>query len=44
MERVKIATVVYLTSMIVNFIVNAVLIFGLAGFPAIGVRERQSAQ
>lgn len=38
MERVKIATVVYLTSMIVNFIVNAVLIFGLAGFPAIGVR------
>ncbi|MGN0141088.1 MAG: MATE family efflux transporter [Roseburia sp.] len=38
MERVVIATVVYLSSMIVNIVVNAFLIFGLAGCPALGIR------
>lgn len=37
-ERVKIATVVYLCSLIVNIIVNALLIFGLCGFPEMGVK------
>ena len=36
-ERVVIATVVYGASLIVNIIVNAVLIFGLMGFPKIGI-------
>ena len=36
-ERVVIATVVYGASLIVNIIVNAVLIFGLIGFPKMGI-------
>ena len=37
MEKVTIAMVVYLSSMLVNIIVNAFLIFGLAGFPKLGI-------
>ncbi len=37
-ERVIISTVVYLVSLIVNVIANAILIFGLFGAPALGVR------
>lgn len=36
-EKVVISTVVYLCSLIINVIVNAVLIFGLLGFPQMGV-------
>lgn len=38
MERVMIATVVYLTSMLVNIAVNAVLIFGMFGCPILGIK------
>lgn len=38
MEIVGVATVAYLTSMITNILVNAVMIFGMLGFPALGVR------
>ncbi len=37
-ERVVISTIVYLTSLLVNIGVNAVLIFGLLGFPAMGIQ------
>lgn len=37
-ERVVIATIVYLSSMIVNIIINGLLIFGLGPFPAMGIR------
>lgn len=37
MESVSVATVAYFTSMLLNVVVNAVLIFGLFGFPALGV-------
>lgn len=37
-ERVVISTVVYLISMIVNIILNAVFIFGLLGCPAMGIQ------
>lgn len=37
-ERVVIATFVYLMSLIVNIIINALLIFGLLGFPKMGIR------
>lgn len=37
-ERVIISTVVFGTSLVVNVILNAVFIFGLLGFPAMGVR------
>lgn len=37
-ERVVVATVVYLMSLICNIILNAVFIFGLFGLPAMGVR------
>lgn len=37
-ERVVVATVVYLVSLICNVILNAVFIFGLLGFPAMGIR------
>ena len=37
-ERVVIATVVYLSSMITNIIVNAFLIFGIGFFPVMGIR------
>ncbi|MEE0944955.1 MAG: MATE family efflux transporter [Clostridia bacterium] len=37
-ERVIISTVVYLVSLIVNVIGNAILIFGLFGAPALGVK------
>lgn len=36
-ERVKIATVVYLCSLLINVCVNAVLIFGLFGAPKLGI-------
>ncbi len=36
-ERVTISTMVYGISLFVNIIVNAVLIFGLLGFPAMGI-------
>lgn len=38
MEQVTVATVAYLTSMIVNIVVNAFLIFGLCGMPKLGIR------
>lgn len=37
-EKVVISTVIYSCSLIINIIINAVLIFGLLGFPAMGVR------
>lgn len=37
-ERVVIATVVYLSSLIINVILNAVLIFGLSGLEPMGIR------
>lgn len=37
-ERVVVATVVYLISLICNVILNAVFIFGLFGAPAMGIR------
>ena len=37
-ERVVVATVVYLCSLLCNIMINAVLIFGLFGMPALGVR------
>lgn len=37
-ERVIISTVVYLVSLVVNVIGNAILIFGLFGAPALGVK------
>lgn len=36
-ERVVISTVVYASSLLCNVIMNAVLIFGLCGFPAMGI-------
>lgn len=36
-ERVIIATLVYSVSLLVNVIVNAILIFGLLGFPKLGI-------
>lgn len=36
-ERVLIATIVYLVSLLVNISINAVLIFGLFGAPALGI-------
>lgn len=36
-ERVVIATVVYSASLICNVVINAVLIFGLLGFPKMGI-------
>jgi putative MATE family efflux protein len=37
-ERVLIATVVYLVSLVTNICINALLIFGMFGFPVLGVR------
>lgn len=37
-ERVVIATIVYLVSLCANVILNAVLIFGLCGFPKMGIQ------
>lgn len=37
-ERVVIATVVYSISLCTNILINAVLIFGLLGFPAMGIK------
>lgn len=36
-ERVVIATVVYSASLVTNIVINAVLIFGLLGFPKLGI-------
>ena len=36
-ERVVIATVIYSVSLVCNVIINAVLIFGLLGFPRLGI-------
>lgn len=36
-ERVVIATVVYFVSLLVNICINALLIFGLFGFPELGI-------
>ena len=37
-ERVVISTIVYLISLCVNICMNALLIYGLCGFPALGIR------
>lgn len=37
-ERVTISTVIYGSSLFINILVNAVLIFGLLGFPAMGIQ------
>lgn len=37
-ERVVIATVVYSISLCTNIVINAVLIFGMLGFPAMGIK------
>lgn len=37
-ERVVVATVIYLCSLICNVTINAILIFGLLGMPALGVK------
>lgn len=36
-ERVIISTIVYLVSMIINIVFNAIFIFGLCGMPAMGI-------
>lgn len=36
-ERVTLSTVVYLVSLVANIILNALLIFGLMGFPRLGI-------
>ena len=36
-ERVVIATIVYSTSLVINVVLNALLIFGLFGFPELGI-------
>lgn len=38
MERVVVATVVYLVSLLCNVVLNSIFIFGLLGFPAMGVQ------
>lgn len=37
-ERVMIASITYFISLIVNVILNGILIFGLLGFPAMGIK------
>ena len=37
-ERVVISTVVYLCSLVCNVLINSVLIFGLLGFPKLGIQ------
>lgn len=37
-ERVTISTIVYGSSLFINIVVNAVLIFGLFGFPSMGIQ------
>lgn len=42
-ERVVISTVVYSISMLINIVGNAVFIFGLLGFPAMGIQGAATA-
>lgn len=37
-ERIRVATIVYLSSLICNVILNAIFIFGMFGCPAMGIR------
>ncbi|MDD2971246.1 MAG: MATE family efflux transporter [Lachnospiraceae bacterium] len=37
-ERVVISTVIYASSLLLNVVANAILIFGLLGFPAMGIQ------
>lgn len=37
-ERVTISTIIYGSSLLINIVVNSVLIFGLFGFPQMGIR------
>ncbi|MGC4019423.1 MAG: MATE family efflux transporter [Muricomes sp.] len=37
-ERVVVATVVYMASLVCNVVLNSIFIFGLLGFPAMGIR------
>lgn len=37
-ERVVISTIVYASSLVANIVINAILIFGLFGAPALGIR------
>lgn len=42
-ERVVISTVVYCISMLINIVGNAIFIFGLMGFPAMGIQGAATA-
>lgn len=42
-ERVLISTIVYLCSLMINVFFNVILVFGLLGFPALGIRGSATA-